>query len=276
VGDLATDTAVDDLGDGHYRAVLSREWEIWGPMGGYVAAVAVRAAGAASPFARPASFACHYLGVADFEPVDAHVATQRAARTACSQRVTISQGDRPILVADVWSVGAVDGLDHDEGTAPDVPDPATLPSIEALMPDAAPLYAFWDNVEQRPVTWSPEWPPPGPREPVWRCWTRMRPTATSDDPWVDAARSVILVDVQGWPASSQHHAWHDPPFIAPSLDLYVAFHAPAPSEPWLLADGHSPIARDGLVGWTGRLWSTDRRLVASGAGQMLCRRIPTA
>ncbi len=42
MGDLARDTAVQG-GAGSYGAVLSRDWEIWGPMGGYVAAVALRA-----------------------------------------------------------------------------------------------------------------------------------------------------------------------------------------------------------------------------------------
>ena len=67
-GDLATDTAVRavDADAGRYQADISSAWEIWGPMGGYVAGVALRAAGAASPFTRPASFSCHYLGVAAF------------------------------------------------------------------------------------------------------------------------------------------------------------------------------------------------------------------
>ena len=34
MGDLATDTAVRALGDGVFEATLSRDWEIWGPMGG--------------------------------------------------------------------------------------------------------------------------------------------------------------------------------------------------------------------------------------------------
>ena len=50
MGDLAADTAVTEVGEGRYTARLSRDWEIWGPMGGYVAATALRAAGAASPF----------------------------------------------------------------------------------------------------------------------------------------------------------------------------------------------------------------------------------
>jgi len=88
---------------------------------------------------------------------------------------------------------------------------------------------------------------------------------------------VVLIDVVSWPSASQHHAWKWPngqEWIAPSLDLYVAFHDPQPKEEWLLIDGHSPIAADGLIGWTGRLWSESRRLIASGGGQLLCRRVP--
>ena len=46
MGDLANDTAIQPRGDGCYAASLSADWEIWGPMGGYVAACALRAAAA--------------------------------------------------------------------------------------------------------------------------------------------------------------------------------------------------------------------------------------
>jgi acyl-CoA thioesterase-2 len=140
-------------------------------------------------------------------------------------------------------------------------------------PDQPPPFAFWNNIDSRPVDWIEPWPPTVPLAPVWQEWCRFVPTATFDDPWIDAARAVVLVDVQSWPSASRHHAWKQPPFIAPSLDLYVAFHEVASGSPWLLADGYSPAAADGLIGWTGRLWSEDRRLVASGGGQALCRRV---
>ena len=73
MGDLAVDTAVRARGEGRYEATLSADWEIWGPMGGYVAAVALRAAGASTPELRPAAFSCHYLGVAQFDTVDIKV-----------------------------------------------------------------------------------------------------------------------------------------------------------------------------------------------------------
>jgi acyl-CoA thioesterase-2 len=278
MGDLGLDTAVERVGEGRYRAQLSKDWEIWGPMGGYIASVALRAAGAESGFERPASFFCHYLGVARFETVDLEVTALRRGRNAQSWRVSITQGDRAVLEATMWTVAEVEGLEHNVAEAPDVPGPADLPSVADLLPDDAPepAFAFWSNFEVRPIAWRADWPPPEPLDPIMRQWDRFVPASTFDDPWIDAARSVILIDYASWPSASQAHAWkwvNGQEWIAPSLDLYVAFHEPAPRDAWLLVDGHSPMAGGGLVGWTGRVWSESRRLVASGGGQLLCRRV---
>jgi acyl-CoA thioesterase-2 len=276
MGDLAVDTAVTRTGEGRYTATLSADWEIWGPMGGYIASVALRAAGAESPFARPASFFCQYLGVAAFDTVDIVVTTLRQARTAMAQRVEVTQGDRRMLEATVWSVGDVEGLEHDRTEAPDVAGPDGLPSIRELLTEEeltqGPSFPFWHNLETRPLHFSRE-PRTEGTDPIFREWQLFVPTSTFDDPWVDACRSVVLIDVQSWPAASRAHPWGHG-FYAPSLDLYVSFNDPQPRSEWLLVDGHGPVARDGLMAWTGRLWSEDRRLVASGGGQLLCRRMP--
>lgn len=275
MGDLATDTAVeriaDDNGTSRYRAELNDEWEIWGPMGGYVASIALRAAGDAAAHPRPASFACHYLGVASFGDVDLAVTTLREGRAAASYRVEMTQADRRILEATVWATRPDDiRLEHDDAAPPAVDGPEGLASMEELTDDH-PWFPFWNNVESRPLSWSPDWPPSEPIAPVWRQWQRFRPTATFSDPWVDACRAVILVDVQSWPSAHRPHAWRDAPIYGPSLDLYVAFHRGAHADEWLLCDGHSPIGADSLLGWNGRLWSADRNLVASGGGQAICR-----
>jgi acyl-CoA thioesterase II len=272
MGDLADDTAVEALGDGRYRATLSADWEIWGPMGGYVAACALRAAGAASPHAHPAAFSCHYLGVARFEQVDIVVDARREGRSASSHRVEISQAGRPILDAMVWSAAEGEGLEHDETLPPEVPRPDELPSIEELLPpDAAPPFPFWRNFDAKPLAFELDWPPEGPRPAAWQEWLRFLPTATFDDPWADAARAVILVDLPSWPSAHRPHAWRQPPFTAPTLDLNVAFHQPTSLEPWLLCDGAAPLSTRGLFGWTARLWSPGGRLHASGGGQCLYR-----
>jgi acyl-CoA thioesterase-2 len=271
---MEVETAVERAGDGRFTAMVHPDWEIWGPCGGYVAALALRAAGAESPFARPASFFCHYLSVAAFAPVDLEVTPLRVGRTVLAQRVAMTQEGRPVLDAMVWSVGEVEGLEHEDVDPPDVADPETLPLRPDPRPDEdRPPMRFWNNFEQRVFEWSERWPPADPLPPTWRTWVRARPTATFDDPWVDAARSVIVLDVGSWPAGSRPHMYLDPPFIAPSLDLYASFQHPGVGSDWLLLDAHSPVAYGGLLSWTGRVWSKERRLIASGGGQAVFRHL---
>ena len=280
MGDVERETAAERVGedaDGAaiYAATVSGDWEIWGPCGGYVAAIALRAAGAESPFARPASFFCHYLSVAAFAPVDLVVTPLRAGRTVLAQRVAMIQRGRPILEAMVWSVGEVEGLDHEDLHPPEVPDPEGLPTAAQLRSrddgEDRPPFPFWRNFDQRMIEWSATWPPPGPLPPTWRTWVRCTPAATFEDPWVDAARSLIVLDVGSWPAGSRPHAHLDPPYIAPSLDLYASFQHPGATSEWLLLDAHSPVAQGGLLSWNSRVWSRDRRLIASGGGQAVFR-----
>ncbi len=273
VGDLAVDTAVEGA-DGRFRARLSRDWEIWGPNGGYVAAVALRAAGAATSLQRPATFAGHFLSVAEFDVVDLEVTTLRAAKRAESLRVSMAQKGRSIFEAIVWVIGDVEGLQHDVTEMPAVPLPSQLKSIEELArpEDLQHRYRFWENFEARPLDWIP-WHerPPGP--PTWREWYRFRPTPSCDDPFVDAARSLLLIDTMGWPAACRPHP-RESGFIAPSLDVSAQFHALRPQCEWLLVDAVAPVAANGLIGGQARVWAEDGALLASGGGQLLCRPVP--
>jgi acyl-CoA thioesterase-2 len=158
--------------------------------------------------------------------------------------------------------------------APDVPGPDELASISDLLPaDAEPPFPFWTNFDARPIGFEAEWPPSGPRAPTWQEWLRFLPTASFEDPWVDAARCLILVDVASWPAAHRPHAWRQPPFTAPTLDLHVAFHRPPTGQEWLLCDGAAPLSTAGLFGWTAQVWSRAAGLHASGGGQCLYRRL---
>src|SRR6478609_507939 len=209
MGDLAEDTAVVQVGTDRFRADVSADWEIWGPMGGYIASIALRAVGATSLF-RPASFFCQYLGVASFDTVDVAVTELRSARTAAAHRAEITQNGKRIMEATVWSVGDVEGLEHDVATPPPVPGPEELKSIPELLAEAnveigQPPFPFWNNLESKPLDFRIDWPPPEPLHPSWKEWNRFVPTATFDDPWIDACRSLILIDIQSWPAASRQH-----------------------------------------------------------------------
>jgi acyl-CoA thioesterase-2 len=263
---LDVDTTLEGR-NGRYRITLSPDWEVWGPNGGYVAAIALRAAGAEARVRRPAAFAAHYLSVARFAPVDVEVTAVHRGRRSESFRVSLRQDGRPVLEAIVRTAAELPGLVHDRARAPDVPGPEGLRSAEEIY-QREPTYPFWRNLESRPIdpdAWKDGRPA---REPVLREWYRFRPIARFDDPFVDAARALLLIDTLVWPASCQHHV--EPAFMAPSLDVVAWFHRSAHDAEWLLCDAHTPIAEGGLVGGSVRVWSADRRLIASGGAQLLC------
>jgi len=270
MGNLAVDTAVSGA-DGRYTATLSPDWEIWGPNGGYVASVALRAAAAHAAFDRPASFSCHYLSVARFDTVDLEVRTLRRTKRAESVAVSMTQAGTPILEAIAWMVQGGDGIVHDHATMPEVAAHDTLREISELLPPDAPLlYRFWQNFESKPLQWydDPMDRPAG--EPVFRNWYRYTPDATFDDAAVDACRSLILVDTMSWPAATRAHD-PDLAWMAPNLDLAVQFHRADPTAEWLLADGVAPVAEDGLIAFRSHVWTDRGALLATGSGQLLCR-----
>jgi acyl-CoA thioesterase II len=275
LGDFEIDTRLEavDPEAGRFRAQLSREWEIWGPNGGYVAAIALRAAGLVARIPRPASFSGHFLRVADFAPVELEVALLQRGRRAESLRVSMQQEGRPIFEALVRTAAEGAGLAHAHATTPEVPPPEALPDAASLRGDTGPRHRFWSNLDARVVDPGRFRDPAPLGEPTFREWYRFAPRACFADPFVDAGRLLLLIDTLGWPAASRPHP-RDTGYYAPSLDVTAWFHALAPECEWLLADHVSPVAAQGLVGCVGRIWSRDARLLASGGGQLVC--VPTA
>jgi acyl-CoA thioesterase-2 len=241
----------------------------------------MRAAGAEATHPRPVSFFCHFLGPLRFDAAELRVSVLRRGRSAESLRVMVRQGDRDVLEATVCAAAENTGLEHEVATPPDVPGPDELMSLADYYAEPGarqPVTPFWTNFDARPVHDIRVWPPAARSDPVWRQWHRLAPTATFADPWTDAARYVLLGDLPSWPSLVPYHAWEwpeeGPGWTAPTLDLYVAFHHVVPDEPWLLVDGTTPVAADGLLGCHTRIWTPDGRLVTTGGGQGFFRRIP--
>jgi len=251
-------------GGGRYRGKLAPDWFVWGPMGGYVAAIALRAMADASPQPRPASFACQFLRAGNAGPVEIEVESLRGGRRSEALRATLHQGGAPVLTASAWFVAdSFDGFEHTLGAMPRVPPPEALRPYHELAENYASWFPIWRHLEGRPVRWEFA---PGP--PVWHTWMRLL-SGPPEEPALDAARTLLWADLLPWNAAQAPHDWPRR-FIAPNLDLTVQFHAPAPGEDWILCDAESAIARDGLVGTGGRLWTRDGGLVASAAAQLFC------
>jgi acyl-CoA thioesterase len=278
MGDLAVDTALTPVTEGHFTATLSRDWEIWGPNGGYMAAFALGAAREASGRARPANATVHFLGVASFDvPIDVTTSVQRATRQATSVHVRIDQQGKPLLAAMVWAVDTgIDGLEHADAPMPSVPGWEGLPTVGELVaadPDATPSrYAFWNNFDVRPTGWlgAAAWAQRSLEPAVYQDWMRFD-SPPAGDAWAQAARLLLLVDLGAWPAVGRRHRTDD--WMAPSIDVSCEFHHLDPTDDWCLLQGSSPVARDGLIGSHQHVWNDRGDLIASGISHLLCRRI---
>ncbi len=252
--------------NGRYVAHLSKGWEIWGPNGGYLATIALRAAGAVAQIQRPASFYCHFLSSPAFDSVQLKVSVLKQGRRAESFAVEMTQEGKPILHALVKTAAEAPGYEHQHPETPQVPPPEALKSYEELLPAGQPpSFSFWNNIERRPVDQSPT---DEPKAPVLREWARYRPRARFDDPFVDAARALILLDTYGFPAAyRRYRSWE---YLAPNLDTSAWFHHFEPSSEWLLIDNECLIAARGLMGVSGRVWGAGGRLLATGSAQLCC------
>jgi acyl-CoA thioesterase len=257
---------------GTYTAKLSQAWEIWGPNGGYLAAIALRAAVAEAAIPVVASVYCQFLRVARFDSVTARVEVLQRGRRSEAIRVRLVQDDKPVLEGLVRTALPGPGIEEEPPARMGVPGPEGLPTFDELYPKTGRQFAFWDNIEAR-ILQPERFASPRPAiQRDWLEWYRFRPRATFDDPVVDCLRALVLIDTLGWPATWLKHP--DTLFRAPSLDVAVFFHAPAGHSEWLLAEAASPIAKNGLVGTNGRVFDRGGRLVASGGAQLLCVPVP--
>ncbi len=203
---------------------------------------------------QPASFYCHFLSSPAFDDVQLDVSVLKQGRRAESFAVEMRQEGKPILHALVKTAADATGYSHQHLQVPDVPSPADLKTYQRRPTARDPGFSFWNNVERRPVKESTT---EEPTAPVLHEWARFRPRACFDDPFVDGARALILLDTYGFPAAYQkYRSWE---YLAPNLDTSVWFHQSSPSCEWLLIDHECIVANDGLMGVSGGVGEEGRR-----------------
>lgn len=254
--------------EGRMVAELRPAWGIWGPNGGYMASIALRAAGMHAPAGhRPVSLSVQYLGRAAFADVTVDVELLKGGGTAC-MAVALAQDGKIFLRAQCWTTSRMQGPDFAELVCPDVPGPDGLMSLKAFKAERGESqHPFWENFETRPIGFYGP-PDPDPRGAVLRQWTRFLDWESTPDVFLDACRAVLLIDTLVWPAHWRGCAV-EPDYVAPSLDLCVWFHASAGDAEWLLADVSAQTAGQGLIHGMARIWTDRGDMVASGGSQLL-------
>ena len=271
MGSLAVDTEVTG-GDGRYQHTLSEDWRIWGPAGGYIAAVALRAAGLECGRPRPASINAQFCKAGAFAPVEVHAAVLRETRVAALVDVEIRQDGALLLKAAVWGVDDLGGLEHHTTERPGpLPDPEPVPSTsERMAGKGGPTYPFWQNLDNRQPHWVDDWENRPAMSAERGEWFRFLPEARFDDPWIDACRSLILIDVGSWPVAVLPHIG-ELDYFAPTTEVTARFIGDARDHEWLESWAWAPVATNGLIGARGEIWSRDGALVALGGSTLLCR-----
>lgn len=260
-------TALSPVASG-FAVELDQGWDIWGPAGGYIAAIALRAVGErAPPGHRPVTLTGQFVRVAKPGTLDVKVEPVKQGATALFA-VTLAQGDQPVFLAQVWTTSRNDASHCLQPAMPEVQQPLTLRGQDEIAAERGiTQLAFWHNIEGRPVNFRTYNDPPSSDERQFR-WMRFRDWTATDDPFVDAMRSVLLIDIGVWPAH-WHRLTEPAAYVAPSLDLTVWFHGDRPAGEWLLSDAVSDLSGNGTISGQVRIWSEDGRAMATGGGHCL-------
>ena len=260
-------TALTTTSDG-YVAVLDPAWDIWGPAGGYLAAISLRAVRErAIEGHRPVTITGQFVRVARPGTLDVTIEPIKESSSALCT-VTLAQDGKPVFLAQVWTTARNDFSLPVVPVMPEVPQPAMLRDQNEIMAErGVQQNKFWSNLESRPVHFRLYNDPLPPVLNQYR-WTRFREWSNGEDWFYDAMRTALLIDLGIWPGH-WHQLTETGSYLAPSLDLTVYFHNREPAGDWLLSDANSDVSGDGLISGRVRIWSNDGRALATGSGNCL-------
>jgi len=248
---FAAATAVEPAGDGRWRAAIAPGWDIAGNAnGGYLLAIAARAAVEATGRPDPVSVTAHYLAPGKPGPVTVETTVLKEGRRFATASATLSSPERP-LVSVLGSFGELEPVvatERLEAGPPDLPDPEDCVAVEPTDTFPPP---FVGKIELR---LHPDHMQFGGRPGVPRVsgWFRLR-----DDEPIDTM--ALLVAVDAFPPTiffaDLPVAW------VPTLELTTHVRArPAPG--WLRCSFTTRFITGGFLEEDGEVWDSTGRLVA--------------
>jgi acyl-CoA thioesterase len=244
-------TAVEAAGDSTWNGAVAPGWDIAGNAnGGYLSAIAARAAVEATGRPDPVSVTAHYLAPAQPGPVTIQTQVLKEGRRFATASAVLSSPERP-LVAILGSFGDLQrGAETErvESGPPDLPPPDECIAVEPTDTFPPP---FVGRIELR---MHPDHAAFGglPGAPRVRGWFRLR-----DDEPIDTL--ALLVAVDAFPPTiffaDLPVAW------VPTLELTTHVRArPAPG--WLSCVFTTRFITGGFLEEDGELWDSTGRLVA--------------
>jgi acyl-CoA thioesterase len=250
-------TAVRRGPDGGFVAELHPGWDVGGGIlnGGYLLAVAARAAVAESPHPHPVALSGSYLRAGAAGPAALAVAPGPAGRTLAHSLVTMSDAGGPTLVVQATTARLTGAAAERELPMPDVPpveDCVSLAENATLAPPGLSVPGLVHRVETRLDPATAGWALGRPSgEPVLRAWLRF-----ADDREPDPLALVTFADALP-PTSfaAGRFGW------APTVQLQVLVRTlPAPG--WCLIEARGGTLAGGWHDEDYTIWDSTGRLVA--------------
>lgn len=247
------DTRVSEVDPGTFEGHVNRDWWIvFGPNGGFIAAMIVKAmAAAVDDHTRHArSLTIHYTAAPAEGPVRILTSVERAGRSLTTISARMEQEGRLIALAiAAFSRTRLAAIEFDEAPAPQVPQPEDVPLLprQPQMPPFTLQWEFRHALGTAPFSGSES-------STLTGGW--VRPV---DPHPIDAALVAQLTD-----------AWLPAVFVrltepnaVPTIDLTIHFRAdlPLPADHVLVAF-ESRLSRGGFVEEDGAIWSRDGQLIA--------------
>jgi len=250
-------TAVTRAEGGELAALLDPGWDVGGGVlnGGYLLAVAARAAVLESPHAHPVALSASYLHAAAAGPATLTVTPARAGRTLAHSTVVLADAAGPALTVQATTAT----LTADE-PAFSSPMPAATPVEDCfsiaenahLAPSSVVVPGLTQRVDTRLDPLTAGWAlGQSAEEPMMRAWLRF-----ADEREPDPLALVTFADAlppTSWALG--RFGW------APTVQLQVLVRAvPAPG--WCLVEARASEIAGGWIDEDYRIWDSTGRLVA--------------
>jgi acyl-CoA thioesterase len=289
MADFDHDTRVIETQDG-LQTILSPDWQVMGPQGGYVAAIALRAmAGLVQPGFVPVALTAQYLTAAAAGPAEVEARLLRQGRRAAFTTATVRQGGarerptgarmaehsevkRPFPEGERIELGAsASFFSPTDGPARLALTPPELLPPEACVPMMAPAppgqrFPFHENYDLRlPERFIKQ----SSNGDDFVFWARYREQTWTGDLVVQAASLIPLLDMAVFPAAFQAI----PAFPgAVTLDLTAHWHSHPASQDWILLRGRCQHASSGILNGWAEAWTPEGKLLATAAQQAVLRK----
>jgi acyl-CoA thioesterase-2 len=228
----------------------------------------------------PSAVSAHFIAGGDpRKDLEFHVVRLRDERRFANRRVDVVQDGVLLTSALVSHMNGGRGLEHNV-TAPEVPDPVTLPKIGELLAGYEQTVPHFAGA-LRPIEWrytnDPAWVmrDKGERLAYNRVWMKTE-GLMPDDPVMHAAALIYSSDTTVLDSIITTHglSWGFDRIFAVTMNHSVWFHRPVYFDDWVLYSTSSPVAAESSGLGSGHFFDQSGKVLATVVQEGIVKYFP--